>query len=37
VRALPSFEQVTESVSALEHYRGLDAGSRSVVFRRSAQ
>lgn len=35
VRALPSFEQVTESVAALEHYRGLKAGSRSVVSRRS--
>ena len=28
VRALPSFEQVTESVAALEHYRGLAAGHR---------
>ena len=28
VRALPSFEQVTESVSALEHYRGLVEGRR---------
>ena len=37
VRALPSFEQVTESVAALEHHRGLKAGSRSVVSRRSAQ
>ncbi len=37
VRALPSFEQVTESVAALEHYRELNGGSRSVVFRRSAQ
>jgi hypothetical protein len=32
VRALPTFEQVTESVAALEHYRGLATGRR-----RSAQ
>lgn len=28
VRALPSFEQVVESVAALEHYRGQVAGRR---------
>jgi len=28
VRALPTFEQVTESVAALEHYRSMVAGRR---------
>ncbi|RSM36079.1 hypothetical protein DMA12_41605 [Amycolatopsis balhimycina DSM 5908] len=40
VRALPSFEQVTESVAALEHYRGLAAGRGwrgAATGRRSAQ
>ncbi|MEU7783018.1 MULTISPECIES: hypothetical protein [unclassified Amycolatopsis] len=38
VRALPSFEQVTESVAALEHYRGLAAGRgwRGAATRRQA-
>ena len=38
VRVLPSFEQVTESVAALEHYRGLAAGRgwRGAAVRRSA-
>ncbi|EOD70457.1 hypothetical protein H480_00837 [Amycolatopsis vancoresmycina DSM 44592] len=38
VRALPSFEQVTESVAALEHYRGLAAGRgwQGAAVRRSA-
>jgi hypothetical protein len=34
VRALPSFEQVTQSIAALEHYRGRVAGRR---WRGSAQ
>lgn len=37
VRALPSFEQVTESVAALEHYRGTVAHRRAVIVPRSAQ
>ncbi|MEV7092466.1 hypothetical protein AB0M80_06445 [Amycolatopsis sp. NPDC051045] len=37
VRALPSFEQVTESVAALEHYRDLTADDPAAVARWSAQ
>ncbi|MCR6490355.1 hypothetical protein M8542_46875 [Amycolatopsis sp. OK19-0408] len=38
VHALPSFEQVIESVAALEHYRGVVAGRRwRSRRRRSAQ